>query len=168
MNRANPIQERFLTLFHANKNSVYDFALRALNSRDAAQDVTQQAFLRLFKTLSQNSSISDGRSWLFITTRNLCYNYIRDRRKEVPLDSVDHCEITVPPASSPEHIHLHKALCRLDSPYREALILKEYQGFSYYEISKILNTTVPAVRTVLYKARLKLKDNYDKIKTMRL
>lgn len=168
MTRANPIKERFLTLFHENKNSLYDFALRTLNSRDAAQDIAQQAFIRLFETLSRNSSIADGRSWLFITTRNLCYNYIRDRRKEVSLDTVDDSGMTTAPASKPEHVLLHKALSRLDSPYREALILKEYQGFSYYEISKILNTTVPAVRTVLYKARLKLKSNYEKIKTMRL
>ena len=168
MNRANPIRERFLTLFHENKDRLYDFALRTLSSRDAAEDITQQAFVRLFNTLSRNSSITDGRSWLFITTRNLCYNHIRDRQKEVPLDHLNDSEMTIPPFSNPEHMRLQKALGQLDTPYREALILKEYEGFSYYEIAKILNTTVPAVRTVLYKARLKLKSNYEKIKTMRL
>jgi RNA polymerase sigma-70 factor (ECF subfamily) len=163
----NPVRERFLALFHENKNRVYDFALRTLNDKDAAEDVTQEAFIRLFNTLKKNSSINNGRNWLFIATRNLCYNYLRDHRKEVAIDSIENSESVIATPVRHEHLRLQKALNTMDGNYREALILKEYQGLSYYEISQVLSTTVPAVRAILYKARLQLKQNYEKIKTAR-
>jgi RNA polymerase sigma-70 factor (ECF subfamily) len=157
------IKERFTELFQANKNKVYDYALKMLNDRDCAEDISQEAFIRLYNNLKGNTQINNPQNWLFIITRNLCLNKLRDTKRPVTYDSAGHSEALITNNLNPKHIQLQRALNNLENKYREVLILKEYEGFSYDEISKILNTTVPAIRALLYKARVQLKNNYERL-----
>ncbi len=159
------ITERFTELFHANKNMVYDYALKMLSDRDGAEDISQEAFVRLYNNLKSKAQINNPQAWLFIITRNLCLNKIRDTKTSVTLDNVEHSEALATNNINPEHFRLQRALNSLDTKYREVLILKEYEGFSYDEISKILNTTIPGIKAMLYKARVQLKRNYESLIT---
>lgn len=159
------INERFTELFNANKNRVYDYSLRMLKDVDAAADLTQEVFIRLYNHLDNQADIVNPPNWLFIIARNLCLNEIRDSKKEVNFENADLNEKLIYQDTNPGHYRLHKALDQLENEHREALILKEYQGFSYDDISKITGNTVSAVRSLLYKARLQLKENYEKLST---
>jgi RNA polymerase sigma-70 factor (ECF subfamily) len=155
----------FTHLFHLHKNHTYDFVLKMLGDKDAAADIIQDVFIRLHEHLSKRRPIDDVRSWLFIVARNLCLNYLRRHRKQQPLDCViDSLEHSYT-ASDTRVAALRKAVDRLESPYKEGLILKVYQGFAYTEIAEILGTTVPAVRAILYKARTRLRDDLNRIST---
>lgn len=152
----------FTQLFHLHKNHTYDFVLKMLGDKDAAGDVAQDVFIRLYEHQSNHHHIADVKSWLFIVARNLCLNHIRSHRKQQPLDSVsnslDHSYST----NDTRLVTLRQAVGRLESPYKEGLILKAYQGFAYIEIAEILGTTVPAVRAILFKARNQLRDELNR------
>ncbi len=164
--RAN-CSDNFETIFQRYKNQTFDFAHRMLGDKDAAGDVMQDVFIRLFKVLKNNSDIKDIKNWLFIAVRNLCLNKIRDGHKEISLHSIPDENLGY---NNPDtnQIILEKSLLSLETRFREALILKEYQGFSYKEMAEILQITIPAVRSLLFKARSRLKDNFHKINNRRL
>lgn len=168
MSEDNDNSGAFLTLFHNNKNQIYSFALKILGDEHAAGDVTQEVFLRLFKKHKTISKIENPENWLFIIARNLCLNQLRDRRKEISLSDIDENRASETYCSDSRYIVLEKAMYSLDTRFREALILKEYQGFSYKEIAEILQVTVTTVRSLLFNARTRLKDNFHKINNGRL
>ena len=152
----------FTQLFHQHKNHTYDFVLKMLGDKDATANVVQDVFIRLHEHRNKKIPIDDVRSWLFIVARNLCLNYLRRHQKQQPIDRV---------IDSIEHSHtandsrltaLRAAVGRLESPYKEGLILKVYQGFTYTEIAEILGTTVPAVRAILFKARNQLRNDLNR------
>ncbi len=161
-------QAKFEIIFHGHKHSVYDFAVRMLGSRDAAADVTQEVFIRLHKTLSENDNgIQDIRAWLFIVNRNLCFSRIRGRRPDTPLEVAENIPGDGDASLDPDHRDLRKAMAAVDSRHREALLLREYSGFSYREMAEILEITEPAVKSLLYKARVQLRDVFMKYKAQR-
>ena len=153
--------QQFTELFHLYKDRTYGFALRMLGDPQAAGDVAQDVFLRLFEHQQDHHRISDVKSWLFIVARNLCLNHIRNRSRQIPLEQLEEPLVESNPVVDPRQRALRLALVRLESPYREALILKVYQGFSYREIAEILGRTVPSVRSTLFKARCMLRNMMD-------
>ncbi|MEW5923605.1 MAG: RNA polymerase sigma factor [Candidatus Zixiibacteriota bacterium] len=155
--------ERFNEIFHRHKDQVYGFAVRMLEDRDIAGDITQEVFLRLYKSIDANPAITNMRSWLFILTRNLCLNKIRDSKRVVSLDTMDVENLSGAETEDSNRAILRKAMLCLETRYREVLILKEYQGFSYSEIGEILGLTVPAVRSLLYKARMMLREKFEQL-----
>ena len=152
----------FTKLFHLHKNHIYDFVFKMLGDKDATADIIQDVFIRLHEHMDKKRFVANVRSWLFIVARNLCLNYLRRSSKQQPLDSViDNIEHSYSAADS-RLAALRQAVGRLDSPYKEGLILKVYQGFAYTEIAEILGTTVPAVRAILFKARNQLRDELNR------
>ena len=159
---------RFEAFFHSYKHSVYDFALRMLGSSEAAADVVQEVFLRLHNTLSEDhSEIADVKAWLFIANRNLCLKSIRAKRSEAPLEAAENLPGEPDASLDPDHRDLRKAMTVLDPGHREALLLREYSGFNYQEIAGILEISLPAVKSLLYKARVELRDTFMKYKAQR-
>ena len=146
MNSSIEYKEKFVELFNANKNKVYNFALKMLKDKDTAEDITQETFIKLYNNLSNGSSISSPKNWLFIITRNLCLNELRDKKNKTAFDNIQNHDSPIFNNVDIRYLRLRKALNNLDVKYREALVLKEYQGFSYNEIAQILNITVSAVR----------------------
>jgi RNA polymerase sigma-70 factor (ECF subfamily) len=153
-------------MFHRHKNRVYDFAVAMLGDRDVAGDVVQDVFIGLYTQMNNGTKILTPKSWLLAATRNLCLNRIRDSRKQTALEDSTHVAID---DASDEAIHdvLEAALQSLDGNLREVLILREYQNLSYAEMAEILGTTVPAVRSNLYRARIDLREAYRKLTAMR-
>lgn len=160
-------EKGFAAAFKAHKNHIYDYALRMVGDADSAGDITQEAFIRLYRSLTDHTAILDIRGWLYVCTRNLCLNYRRRRGREIPLADLPIHSEPMTPGRNPRTDAVRKALAALDKKYREALILKVMQGFSYREIAHILQITVPAVRSLLYKARLALRDKLESTYPMR-
>ena len=123
--------------------------------------------MRLYRAIDGNPEIGNMQNWLFILTRNLCLNEIRDSKKEINIDSLDFVEAVEADFARNDVRQIRKAMSALDAKYKEVLVLREYEGFTYSEIAGILGITVPAVRSLLYKARLMLKENFEKISIKR-
>lgn len=148
--------DRFTDVFHRLKNHIYDFALTMLGDTDAAGDVTQEVFIRFLDRLRGGSGIDNEKSWLFIVARNLCLNTLRNNRRAARIEAS--ADNRTGHNEGSENLEVRQALNAIDVTYREALLLKVYHGFSYDEIAGILDITLPAVRSRIYKARLQLKD----------
>lgn len=151
-------ETEFTMIFKSQMNNVYGFACRMLNNRQMAEDITQESFLRLYKLLLDGHKIDKPHAWLIVTARNLCLNLIRDTHNEVQLESLNPYSIQNENTDPDVKRLLNNAIAQLDLRQREALILKEYEGFSYCEIANIMGTTIPGVRSILYRARLELKN----------
>jgi RNA polymerase sigma-70 factor (ECF subfamily) len=152
----------FETLFHRYKDQTYDFAYRMLGNRESAGDITQEVFIKLFNSQRNPVRINNLKNYLFILTRNMCLNRIRDTKKEIDPDSIVEEKSIGSEITNLQLLKLKKAFTRLEPDLKEALILREYQGFSYKEISEILGISISAVKSLLFRARLKLKEIYEK------
>jgi len=161
-------EDKFTQLFRQYKDRTFDFAVKMLNDREAASDVTQEVFLRLFENLNNHSKISDHKSWLFICARNLCLNRIRDHNKFVPLDNKEEYHAGPEEKPNPQLNLLRRAIATLEDKYREILILKTYMGFTYQEIARIMGITIPSVKASLYEARTRLRATMQKMNVSRI
>lgn len=151
-------ENEFVEIFRSHKHDVYGFACRRLNNHHAAEDITEESFLRLYERLINGYKIEKPYAWLLVTARNLCLNLIRDTRNEVPMEALDYLPTQVKHTNPDLKRQLNETIARLDIRQREAFMLKEIEGFSYGEIADILGTTVAGVRSLLYRARAELRN----------
>jgi len=162
--RGNP--DAFASLFDSHYQSIFNFALWLCNDADLAEDLTQETFIRAHGSLRQLGPPWKLRSWLCRTARNLYFNYRRDHPSTSPLDTDTH----LPSADlDPERQLLRaelsgparSALQRLSPQHREALTLREVEGFHYGDIAEALGISVDNVKVVLHRARASFKENYS-------
>ncbi len=159
-------QKAFDTLFNRHKGYVFNFSLRLLNSRADAEDVTSEVFLALFN----KRFTADGRAklttWLLTVARNACISRLRSVKHTVSLwfskDGEDAQEWDIPDsvpqpreaAVNKENVRLiAQALKVLPPEQKEALVLREYMGKDYAEISQILDCSLEKVKVLIFRAR---------------
>ncbi|WP_192457760.1 RNA polymerase sigma factor [Musicola keenii] len=137
-------------------------ALRLLGDRMAAEDVAQEAFMRVWK---QAPSWREGEArfdtWLHRVALNLCYDRLRARREEPLTDQLEETE----PADRPDirfdaqvrHANVQAALAALPARQREALVLNYYQELSNIDAAALMGITVDAFESLLARARRNLR-----------
>jgi len=152
------IEEAFLVL----ETPLLTYALRLLRNNDMAQEIVQEAFVRLN---AEFGSVRDPRRWLYRTVHNLALNHQRHDRKVVPLhaaseDSAGHdIDLTDPELLPDEQIIrlenmglVRVSLGRLDERSRELVILKFTERLSYKEIAERTGLTTSNVGYILHHA----------------
>lgn len=144
---------------------------RMLGNNSDVEDIAQQVFIRVWKSAPRYTPTAKFTTWLLTITRNLVFNEAR-RRKRHPADTLDvHENEEVSPASdnSPrvpdevllEHelqVAIDRAILALPDKQRLALVLRRYENKSYDEIGEVLKLSVPAVKSVLFRARTQLRE----------
>jgi RNA polymerase sigma-70 factor (ECF subfamily) len=137
---------------------VYRYALSQVRTPQDAEDAAQNTFLRAFAALQRGIVPENESAWLFKIAHNVCATsklaWLRRRRVETPRD-LD--TLTIEPAAREsqhdELLGLGDALAGMPPRIREAFLLREWQGLSYEEIAKRLDTTQSAVETLIFRAR---------------
>ena len=154
------------------QDPVYSLALRMLGSPPAAEDATQEAFIRAWSRLD---SFRGGRfqSWLFTIVANLSRDELRrrGRRPQTSLDAArdDPDRASLDPADegpSPEAVGeqgdlrslLQSALAQLPDDWREVVVLSDVQDLAYDEIAEITGLPLGTVKSRLSRARGRLRD----------
>ena len=137
-------------------------ATRMLGDRMEAEDVAQEAFVRIWK---QAPSWREGEArfdtWLHRVALNLCYDRLRGQREEPVAEMPDQAD----PAASPEvqfenrarDEQIRVALAALPARQREALVLNYYQELSNIEAAALMGITVDALESLLVRARRNLR-----------
>src|SRR4051794_14635863 len=124
----------------------------------AAEDVAQECFVALQRTLARSDRPMDVRPWLSVVARNRCIDETRKRRATptpiVPDAAVYDAEVGT------EDPHLARAWSALTGRHRTVLELRELGGLSYEEIAVALAVTSGAVETLLFRARTALRREY--------
>jgi len=151
-------------IFDRYSTRIYNFAYRFLRSSEAAEDATQEVFVKMLKHAQQFHGDAKLSTWLFSITANFCRDHLRkadNRPKEG-----DEVLITLStPGASPEAAletredqrRVQKALEALTPEQREAILLSRYQGLSYQEIAQIAGCSEGAVKTRVFRAMETLK-----------
>lgn len=150
--------QAFATLYERHKRALFAFALRMLGDTDAARDIVQDAFLRVYERRGQLNRPESFRGWLFAIARNRCLTHLRGDRGRASLEDAPEEAVTATIAADEREIEenvrlIRVGLARLKVEYREVLILREYQGLSYREIAEITEATEGAVKSRIFKAR---------------
>jgi RNA polymerase sigma-70 factor, ECF subfamily len=151
-------REAFTKIYLRYRERVYAYALRVLSNPEDAEDLFQEVFFRVYaraKTFQEERSFG---GWVFTIAHNLCMNKIRDRK---PLDSIEDTTLYVEPSSDfgeDWQALIAHAMSLLPVEYREVIILHEYEGLSYAEITEILHTTIPSIKSRIYRAKGKLRE----------
>jgi RNA polymerase sigma-70 factor (ECF subfamily) len=145
------------------RDAAYNLARWILRGRAQAEDVTQEAFLRAYRSFGGFQS-GNARAWLLQIVRNCCFTWLQQNHVAEEMTEFD--ELTMPPKTeNPESLamagcdreRLQRALEDLPAHFREILVLRELEGCSYKEIAAITTRPIGTVMSALARARQQLR-----------
>lgn len=136
---------------------VFSLHFRMTGSREHAEDLSQETFLRAYQKISDFEGSSRFSTWLYSIARNLCLDHLKRRRVPEVHDETEH----VSPEPSPERgvslredvSRLQRLLLELPEGPREAFVLRHVEGLEYEEIAERCSTTVNNVKVRVHRAR---------------
>lgn len=141
-------------------DGLYRFALKTLGDEDMANDVVQDSYERLW-IKHANVDFLKAKSYLFTTAYHASIDIIRKNKR---IGRIEEAEITtVDNYYSDLQEILHSALLKLPEIQRSALLLRDYEGYSYSEIEEITGLNESQVKVYIYRARLALKQYIGKL-----
>ena len=149
------------------QKQVYAMFLHLTEKNEDVSDLTQEALLRMAKSLQQLKDPRNFKSWLNQIIINLYYDFVRrSPNQNVVLDEETLKEIKDKLGCEPGEKCLfaemeklvRSALMTLPKDLRISIVLREYEGLSYEDIAKITNTAIGTVKSRISRARLKLQN----------
>jgi RNA polymerase sigma-70 factor, ECF subfamily len=161
--------EAFAALFHAHKPRIYSVCLHMTNNTAQAEDLTQDAFLQVFRKLNTFKGNSALSTWLYRITVNTVLMHFRKKvLKQVSLDQPSSYDTKMVQrdygsrdgrlSGLVDRITLTRAIKDLPDGYRTIFLLHEVDGYEHQEIAKILNCCVGNSKSQLYKAKLRIRE----------
>ncbi|HET9214212.1 MAG TPA: sigma-70 family RNA polymerase sigma factor [Gaiellaceae bacterium] len=140
-------------LYRMHRRDVYRSVLRSVRNPDEAEDVTQIAFLDAYRALQRGDEPERPRAWLLTIAQNVARRrYARSTAAPREVELVAEA-LVAPDEHGPTAGDIRRAFEQLGARQREALVLREIAGRSYREIAAALDLSVPAVETLLFRAR---------------
>ncbi len=143
---------------------MYNVALFTLNDELAAEDITQDVFIKIYKSLAKFRGQSSISSWLYRITKNACFDLIK-KRKTDPLDIEQVGRIADTDRPGPEddyfeqdkHVAVRAAVSKLSKQQRMAVSLYYFQQLAYEEIAEIMEQPLNTVKSYLYRGKQALE-----------
>ncbi|MHC5020270.1 MAG: RNA polymerase sigma factor [Planctomycetota bacterium] len=152
----------FDALVERHLGRVRSVALAVVQDAVAADDVTQQAFLRAWRKLDTLADPERFGPWCRTIARNAGRNWLRDHAARAPRPLAGAPEPADPSRSGADQLAdreaVQRAVAALAAPLREAIRLRYVAELSYREIAELLNEPLSTVRDRLYRARRELKE----------
>ena len=155
---------------------VYNLCYRFTGNASEAEDLSQEVFLRIYRTLpSYRPAYGAFPTWLTSVTRNLLVDHYRRTRRDRLTDSIDDAmpqlEERHSPARMPDKLaqaselsaQLQRGLARLSPELREAVILRDLQGLDYGEIRTVLQIPEGTVKSRINRGRIELARILDEM-----
>ncbi|HXY15877.1 MAG TPA: RNA polymerase sigma factor [Terriglobales bacterium] len=161
--------EAFETLYLLHKRRVYSLCLRMTGNTAAAEDLTQEAFLQLFRKIGTFRGESAFSTWLHRMAVNVVLMQLRKKGLAVvPLEDTIETEEEahkkepgaddVRLAGSIDRLQLEHAIANLPPGYRAVFLLHDVEGYEHNEIAKIVGCSIGNSKSQLHKARMRLRD----------
>lgn len=161
----------FQQLYNLFGKNIYNFIYRMTGSKEDAEDLAQETFVKAYSDLKNLRDDSRFKSWLFSIARNEVYQ--RARRRGFKVKSLDDNEEVIQIRSeekTPEEFYLHgelndmvqSALDSLPMKLKTVLIMAAIQNQSYQEIAETVGRSLAAVKTDIHRARLRVRDYIKK------
>lgn len=163
-------EQAFATLFQTHKKRVYSVCLLMTKDVAEAEDLTQEAFLQVFRCVGSFRGDSAFSTWLYRVAVNTVLMKLR-RRKAPPLVSLDEPVSAESPSlkrdvgradlrlsGAIDRIALRRAMQELPEGCRQIFALHEVEGYQHHEIAKMLDCSVGNSKSQLHKAKMKMRD----------
>ena len=161
--------DAFATLFYTHKARVYSLCLRMTNNTAEAEDLTQDAFLQVFRKLATFRGDSALSTWLYRVAVNTVLMHFRKKGlRQVSLDEPSNQDTRVVKreygniddqlSGSIDRIALARAMKDLPAGYRTIFLLHEIKGYEHQEIARLLRCSVGNSKSQLHKAKLKMRE----------
>ncbi|MEA5093977.1 ECF RNA polymerase sigma factor SigW [bioreactor metagenome] len=166
--------DAFEELIKDYKKVAYNIALRVLRNVEDAEDASQEALIKVYKSIQNFNMQSSFKSWMYRIVVNTCIDF--KRKKNINAVSIDEnidlggnkeFQIEIADDTNNPDILIEKnfnsklisdAVGRLEDDFKTIIILRDIQGFSYSEISEMLNCNLGTVKSRLNRARKSLKE----------
>ena len=160
----------YSSLVERHQTTVYNIAYRMVRSRDEADDLAQDAFVKAFGAMRGFRGECSFRTWICRIVARLCVDFLRARpRQPRPLDELP--ETGTDGDWTEEAVNrqvLEQAVASLPAHYRAAIVLRHSEGLAYEEIARILHLPLGTVKTHIRRARgliaRQLSDSFEKKK----
>jgi len=161
--------DAFASLFHAHKARIYSVCLRMTNNTAEAEDLTQDAFMQVFRKLSTFRGDSALSTWLYrIAVNTVLMRFRKKALRQIPLDEPSspgsklvHREYGGTDdrlSGSIDRIALARAIRELPDGYRTIFLLHEVEGYEHQEIAELLHCSVGNSKSQLHKAKLRIRE----------
>jgi len=163
-------EQAFAALFQSHKKRVYSVCLLMTKDIAEAEDLTQEAFLQVFRSVSSFRGDSAFSTWLYRVAVNTVLMKLR-RRKSPPIVSLDEPVSPESPSlrrdvgrvdprlnGTIDRITLRRAMQELPEGCREIFVLHEVEGYQHHEIAEMLDCSVGNSKSQLHKAKMKMRD----------
>ena len=158
----------FRELVEATEDRVYGTIVKMLGGLEGAEDLAQRVYLRIWQARKRYEPTAKFSTWMFSITRRLVLNERRGRSRrsavfydprpeEKPPEIVSGHSPAADAAAGELARAIDEALDDLPEEQRTALVLRRYEEMPYEEIAAVLDTTVPAVKSLLFRARETLR-----------
>ncbi len=159
----------FGNLIEAYQGPVYNLAYRMLNNSGEAEEAAQEAFIRAYTKLDTYNPAHKFSTWMLSITSNYCIDLIRKRRalllsidEPLPPHPALHSDNNKGPEAQMVHTEqkemVQALLQEIPEDYRQAVVLRYWYDLSYEEIAEMMDTTVSAIKSRLFRARRQLAE----------
>jgi len=161
--------DAFASLFYAHKPRIYSVCLRMTNNTAEAEDLTQDAFLQVFRKLETFRGDSALSTWLYrIAVNTVLMHFRKKALRQISLDEPYNQDAKVVRreygsrddrlTGSVDRIALTRAIRELPAGYRTIFLLHEVEGYEHQEIAQLLNCSVGNSKSQLHKAKLRIRE----------
>ncbi len=156
-NKRPQAERAFAELYARYGTRVYMYCNKILGDSSDAQDVFQNTFIRFHAAAQKGYDVRNVGGYLFKIARNLCFNHKRDNKELLALDDFNFATADTGYEKRELLRLIDTALEVLDLDYREAFVLKEYQGMTYPQIAEVTGDSVPALKNRVWRAKEKIR-----------
>jgi len=171
-------ESAFEELFGRYKQKIFNLVYRYIGSYPETEELTQDVFVKVYKSAQTFKGKSKFSTWVYRIAVNTCLNY--KKKKRLVVESLDKLgtqlvkELVAPDSTTPEELFkrarkmaiIQQAIDSLPPNQKIAFILSKYEDFSYIEIAEIINTSISAVESLLFRAKQQLKKELTPYKEM--
>lgn len=146
-------------LYRRYSQRIYTYCRKIIGESTTAEDLLQETFVKLLESGRQQRAIENFPAYLMTIARNLCLSHrARSKRQFVEVEDF-HLASRDVPYEQRELLQLIQAsLELLPEDYREAFVLREYNGLSYNEIADVIGESLDVVKVRIFRAKKKLRD----------
>jgi len=146
------------------KNKLFRFANRLLENREEAEDMVQEAFIKLWNRRDKLDEYRSVEALAMVTTRNLCLDKLK--RKKITIEKIENLKDEMTNSQQDQKTDLsnivhkiHQIIQTLPEQQRSIIQLRDIEGYDFEEIAELLDMNENAVRVSLSRARKKIRES---------
>ncbi|MEM9545295.1 MAG: RNA polymerase sigma factor [Bacteroidota bacterium] len=155
------------------KNKMFRYAFSIVGNRFEAEDVVQEAMIKIWKRMDKFEEIDNKEAWVITIVRNLAIDKVRAKKKKQTSDINDYFHISDNAPSPDVKLEQKDALLKvseimnsLQETQKEIITLRDIEGYTYQEIADIMELKVDQVKVYLFRARKILRERLAPIRKM--